>query len=146
MFGYYDKTSGAGTSGTANIYARNICEGDYEGGSYPPGLCPPFILLSLSSGLAGVPVAITGGNFVASHGLTITYDGSTAGMPTTCTTDTSGNINSDCAFTVPSSVLGSYTIAASDGTNSPTATFKVTLLGVPSSGGWGGGGPPYRVT
>lgn len=147
LFGYYDETSGSHTSGTANTYARNTCEGNLGGGSYPSGLCPPFIVLSLSSGLAGVSVAIMGGNFITSHGLTITHDGSTAGMPTTCTTNASGDINSGCVFTVPSSSpLGSYTIAASDGTNSPTATFTVTYLGLPSSGDEGGSGPPYRVT
>jgi hypothetical protein len=94
----------------------------------------PAISLSPSSGYVGTSVAISGSDLVASHNLTVTYDGSSAGMPTSCTTDQSGSINSGCAFTVPSSsALGNHTVTVSDGTNSPAATFTVTLLGVSCS-------------
>ena len=91
----------------------------------------PAIFLSPSSGHVSTSVTISGSGLVASANLAVTYDDSSAGMPTTCTTDASGNTNSGCTFTVPfSSVLGPHTITASDGTNSPTATFTATLLGV----------------
>jgi hypothetical protein len=92
------------------------------------------LALSPSSGAVGTSVTMTGSNFTSSHSLTITYDGSASGMPTTCTTDASGNVSSGCTFTVPSSsVLGSHIVSASDGTNNATATFTVTLLGVTCS-------------
>ncbi|MGD0478280.1 MAG: IPT/TIG domain-containing protein [Nitrososphaerales archaeon] len=86
------------------------------------------ISLSPASGAVGTSVTITGSNFVASHSLTVSYGGSGAGMPTTCTTDASGNIASGCRFTVPYSTPGPHTVTVSDGTNSPTATFTVTFL------------------
>lgn len=93
----------------------------------------PSISLSPHSGPAGTSVTVAGSNLIASHNLTVTYDGSTAGMPTTCTTDASGNITSGCAFIVPFSDLGSHTITASDGTNSPTVTFTLTPVDVTCS-------------
>ncbi|MGD0396567.1 MAG: hypothetical protein ABSB26_06620 [Nitrososphaerales archaeon] len=94
----------------------------------------PTVSLSPSLGAVGTSVTITGSNLIASHNLTVTYDGSAAGMPTTCTTDASGNISSGCKFIVPSSSPpSSQTIIVSDGTNNPTATFTVTLLGVTCS-------------
>lgn len=93
----------------------------------------PSISLSPSSGAVGTSVTITGSGLNVSHDMTVTYDGSTAGMPTTCTTDASGTLRSGCAFTAPSPSLGNHTITVSDGTNSPTATFTVTLLGVTCS-------------
>ncbi|MGP8057023.1 MAG: beta strand repeat-containing protein [Nitrososphaerales archaeon] len=93
----------------------------------------PSISLDPSLGAVGISVIITGIGFLASHSLTIMYDGSTAGMPATCTTDASGNISSGCSFTVPSSALGPNTITVSDGANSHTATFTVTPLGMTCS-------------
>jgi len=133
--GFWDFTKGMGDNGeTAQWVTVSAMP--------PNGVMPvaivgsvsPFITINPSLGAAGTPVTITGAGLVASHGLTITFDGSTAGMPTTCTTDVSGRINSGCAFTVPSSsALGNHTVTAGDGTNSPAAIFRVTLLGVTCS-------------
>ena len=92
------------------------------------------VSLNPSSGATGTSIAMNGSGLIASHGLTVTYDGSASGMPTSCTTDGSGNLSSGCTFTVPSSSsVGSHTITVSDGTNTPTATFTVTLLAVACS-------------
>lgn len=38
-FGFFDDSSGGGTSGTANTYVRNRCKGNISGSSSPNGLC-----------------------------------------------------------------------------------------------------------
>lgn len=85
------------------------------------------IYLSPSSGSVGTSVTIAGVGLNISHNLTVMYDNSTAGMPTTCTTDASGDISSGCTFTVPTSALGPHTVTVSDGTYIPTATFTVRV-------------------
>jgi parallel beta-helix repeat protein len=40
-FGYFDESSGNGTSGTDNAYSKNKCEDNTLGGSDPTGLCSP---------------------------------------------------------------------------------------------------------
>jgi hypothetical protein len=85
------------------------------------------IHLSPSSGNVGTSVTIAGVGLNISHNLTVMYDNSTAGMPTTCITDASGNISSGCTFTVPTSALGPHTVTVSDGTYVPTATFTVRV-------------------
>ncbi len=92
------------------------------------------VSLTPSLGVVGTSVTITGIGFVASHSLTVTYDGSTAGMPTACTADASGSMNPGCIFAVPaSSSIGPHMVMVSDGTNSPATTFTVTLLSVTCS-------------
>lgn len=91
------------------------------------------IFLAPSMGAAGTTVTITGAGFYGWQSLMVTYDGSADGMPTTCTTDAFGNMNSGCMFAVPPSDLGNYTVMVSDFTNSATANFTVTLLGVTCS-------------
>jgi len=122
--GYNDTTSGSGTAATGNFYTTNTCVGNGLVGSSPSGLCG-YISLSPSLGLVGTVVTISGSSPVTSHSLTVMYDGSTAGMPTTCTTDASGDISPGCTFTVPSSIPGPHVVTVTDGTNSLTATFTV---------------------
>jgi parallel beta-helix repeat protein len=85
---------------------------------------PPAIFLSPSVGTVGTSVTISGSGLSASHILTVTYDGSTTGMPT-CSADSSGNIGAGCIFTVPSSVSGPHLVVVTDGTNNASATFTV---------------------
>ena len=133
-YGYVDDSLGPGAAGTDNTYRSNECSGNGARGSSPSGLCLASVSLSPSLGSVGASVTITGAYFIVSHGLTTTYDGSATGMPTFCSTNSSGDINVGCTFTVPpSSVLGPHTITVSDGTSSHTTTFTVTLLGVTCS-------------
>jgi parallel beta-helix repeat protein len=41
QFGYFDRSSGSGTAGTANTYITNACSDNGSGGSNPTGLCSP---------------------------------------------------------------------------------------------------------
>jgi hypothetical protein len=93
----------------------------------PFEVVPPYISLYPSSGPMGTSVTISGSGLVASHLLTVTYDNSSSGMPTACTTDALGNIASGCAFTVPASVLGNHTVTVTDGINYATANFTVVI-------------------
>ena len=127
--GYYDSSTGSGKAGTANFYTFDVCGDNGRGGSSPSGLCPSFVSLSPSSGLGGSSVTIAGANFIASHGLTTAYDGSSTGMPTSCSTNSTGGISSGCAFAVPSPKSGPHTVSVSDGTNTPTAIFTVLGCG-----------------
>ena len=140
LLGYSDVSTGPGTARTANFYTGDFCYGNGLGGSSPSGLCASVgISLSPSSGKVGTTVSISGFGLIALHSLTVKYDGSTAGMPTTCTADASGNISSGCTFTVPSSVLGPHTVIVSDGTYSATAAFTVTpFVSVTPASGYAG--------
>lgn len=122
-------------SGLAVVYAANVTFSSTSVSVVQMNNSQGTNTLSLSPslGAAGTYVAITGADFLASHALMVMYDDSTAEMPTTCSTDSSGNINSGCTLQVPPSALGPHKITVSDGTNSPTATFTVTLLGVTCS-------------
>ena len=141
QYGYTDNSAGSGTGGTANFYSGDRCGDNGLGNSVPSGLCQyAFISLSPSLGYVGASVAITGANFLPSHGLTITYHGSATGMPTSCSTNSTGGINSGCTFTAPPSISGSYAVMVSDGTNDPKATFTVLAPSIslsPSSGAVG---------
>jgi len=94
------------------------------------------ITVSPSSGVVSTSVTITGAGLIASHSLTVTYDGSGTGMPTSCSTNSTGGINSGCTFMVPLSVSGPHTVGVADGTNSATATFTVIsyIFVTPGSG------------
>ena len=83
------------------------------------------ITLSLNptSGPVGTTVTVSGSGYLASHSIQITYDGS---LVTATTSTNLGSIPSGVSFSVPASVAGSNTVAATDGTNTQQATFTVT--------------------
>jgi trimeric autotransporter adhesin len=89
------------------------------------------ISLSSSTGPVGSSITVTGSGFAAASSITITYDGSAVSTdPETSTfivtTSTFGGFT--LTFSVPASTAGAHTVQASDGTNSPTATFTVTPI------------------
>ncbi|QQG47975.1 MAG: hypothetical protein HY247_04160 [archaeon] len=77
----------------------------------------PTLSLSAQASVAGFPVGVSGFGLAASQPLTITYDGSTSGMPTGCTTDTFGIVSDGCQFIVPHTFSGPHNVTVSDGTN-----------------------------
>src|SRR5438445_1474394 len=89
---------------------------------------PPSASISLNptSGPAGTTVTVTGSNFTANSGITISYDGTAvATTPGTITASSSGGFSA--AFTVPTSAAGSHTVNAKDAaSNSASAQFTVT--------------------
>ncbi|MHB8546427.1 MAG: hypothetical protein ACYDAJ_06640 [Nitrosotalea sp.] len=87
----------------------------------------PTISISPTSGNVGETITVSGSGFVASHSVTIKYDGTTQTTTGTCTTDASGNLPSanNCAFTAPASTSGSHTVTTTDGTNTASDIFTV---------------------
>ena len=98
---------------------------------------PPFILLTPSSGAVGTSVTVKGTGLAPSATVSLTSFGGSGPvhLSSTCTTNPSGNLYSTegCTFVVPSSSVGIQTVAFSDGPNTITAAFEVTLLGVACS-------------
>src|SRR2546428_11940711 len=99
------------------------------------------ISLNPSSGPTGTTVTVTGKNFAANSGITISYDGSAiTTTPTTITTDSTGSFTG--SITIPSSSgAGTHTVKATDASNHPaSAQFTVTTTPIatislnPSSG------------
>src|SRR2546428_109833 len=99
------------------------------------------ISLSPSSGPAGTTVTVTGKNFAANSGITISYDGSSiTTTPTTITSTSTGSFTG--SITIPSSsTAGPHTVKATDASNHPaSAQFTVTTTPIatislnPSSG------------
>src|SRR2546428_491473 len=95
------------------------------------------ISLNPSSGPVGTTVNISGSNFAANSGITISYDN--AGITTTPTTITSTSTGSFTgSITVPSSIAGLHTVNATDASsNSASAQLTVTTPSIslsPSSG------------
>lgn len=99
------------------------------------------ISLSPTWGAVGTSVTVNATGLAPLRTVTLTSFGnhssfgSLGSVPLTgaCATDVSGNLSSSegCAFLVPaSSLVGVYTLTFSDGTNDPTATFRVTPPGV----------------
>jgi hypothetical protein len=89
-------------------------------------LAVPTITLSPTESLIGAVVRVTGTTFTASTAVNI-YFGST--LVRTVNSTSGGALEpSDANFTVPDVSYGTYTVTASDGVNSATATFNV--LGV----------------
>ena len=86
----------------------------------------PKIALSPATGPAGITVTIVGSGFGASQTVTITY-GTTAvtTTPATVTTNTSGGFS--CSFTAPAGQAGTFTVSASDGIYTATASFVATF-------------------
>src|SRR5438445_429877 len=89
---------------------------------------PPSASISLNptSGPAGTTVTVTGSNFAANSGITISYDGTTVTTtPGTITTSSTGSFSA--TFTVPASTAGSHTVSAKDAvSNSASAQYTVT--------------------
>ncbi len=86
----------------------------------------PKIVLSPTTGPAGITVTIVGSGFGASQPVTITY-GTTAvtTTPATVTTNTSGGFS--CSFTAPAGQAATFTVSASDGIYTATASFVATF-------------------
>ena len=112
--------------------ARSVSAQSFSARPSPPSYLISRALASSlelypSSGPVDAYIVITGSGFIPSHSLTVTWDGSTTGMPYYCSTNSSGEINaiSSCSFAVPSSASGPHEVVVSDGTNSPAATFTV---------------------
>jgi hypothetical protein len=85
----------------------------------------PTITLNPTESLIDAVVRVTGTTFTASTTVNI-YFGST--LVRTVNSTSGGALPSDANFTVPDVSYGTYTVTASDGVNSATATFNV--LGV----------------
>src|SRR2546427_2189696 len=95
------------------------------------------ISLNPTSGPTGTAVNISGSNFVANSGITISYDNNAiATNPVIITTDSTGSFTG--SITVPSSAAGSHTVNATDASsNSASAQLTVTTPSIslsPSSG------------
>jgi parallel beta-helix repeat protein len=124
---YFDSSTGLGTSGTANSYALNICNEDPS----PPGLClQTFIATNPLWGPTGSWITITGANFRPDHHLKFTSEGCNPAcfsMPisTSCSTNSTGNINSRCFFIIPAQFLIAIAITATDGSFSASAAITV---------------------
>src|SRR3989475_788425 len=85
------------------------------------------ITLNPTSGPTGTTVNISGSNFAANSGITISYDNAgIATTPTTITTTSTGSFTG--SITIPSSsAAGTHTVKATDGSaNSASASFTVT--------------------
>src|SRR2546428_22535 len=83
--------------------------------------------LNPTSGPAGTKVTISGRNFAANSGITISYDNNAiTTTPATITTDSTGGFTG--SITVPSSsAAGTHTVKATDASaNSASASFTVT--------------------
>jgi hypothetical protein len=96
----------------------------------------PTIAASPSSGAAGTSVTVTGLNFTNKTRIQLTWDGSTAGLPSTTTT---GRGAFRIKIRVPSGAVGSHVLAVQPAASSLAATtaiastvFKVTAATVPS--------------
>src|SRR5256712_7531928 len=97
------------------------------------GTITPSISLNPTSGPTGTTVNISGSNFAANSGITISYDNAgIATTPTTITTTSTGSFTG--SITIPSSsIAGSHTVKATDASaNSASAQFTVTTTPVPA--------------
>lgn len=84
----------------------------------------PSIALNPPSGSAGVSVSVTGSGFSASQTVTLRYNAARVSTsPPVVATDSNGSFRA--AFVVPESTSGSYTLEASDGTYSATASLLI---------------------
>jgi hypothetical protein len=79
-----------------------------------------------TGGAPGLPVTVNGTGFDHDKTVTIKYNAvAVTTTPATVSTDTNGSFSA--SFIVPSSVSGSYTVQASDGTNSASTNFAITI-------------------
>jgi hypothetical protein len=84
------------------------------------------ITITPSDGAPGMTVTVTGTGFDASKTITIKYNAITVTTtPAIINTDASGNFTA--SFTVPTSAAGTYTVQASDNTNTASANFTITI-------------------
>src|SRR5207245_1254982 len=84
------------------------------------------ITLNPSSGPTGTTVNISGNNFAANSGITISYDGAGITTPTTITSTSAGSFTG--SITVPSSAAAAPTInKTTASSNSASASFTVTI-------------------
>jgi len=99
------------------------------------------VSLSPTWGAVGTSVTVTGTGLAPLRTVTLMLFGNQSSLGSlgpvplsgVCATDVSGNLTSsgNCTFLVPAaSLVGVYTLTFSDGTNSPTAEFRVTPPGV----------------
>jgi hypothetical protein len=84
----------------------------------------PTLSLSATSGAAGAKVTAVGQGFSRKEQITLTWDGSAAGMPTVSTNGTGAF---RASFKVPKSTVGQHAVStARSGSVVATATFSVT--------------------
>lgn len=85
------------------------------------------ISITPTGGAPGLPVTVNGSGFAADRTITIKYNAvAVVTTPATVKTDaTNGSFSA--SFTVPSGVAGTYAVEVSDGTNSASANFVVTI-------------------
>lgn len=81
----------------------------------------PQITIAPTSGMGGVPVAISGSGFSATSQVTI----SLGANQTTTPTDAKGSFTT--SITIPPAIPGTYTVTASAGTLSASATYTITV-------------------
>ena len=87
---------------------------------------PPAIFLNTTSGPVGTPVDISGFGFDPDSTLDITFNGLAVDTtPASVTTTTNGFFFAN--FTVPPSSIGPVPVIATQGDNSASKTFTVTL-------------------
>jgi hypothetical protein len=81
--------------------------------------------LEPSEGAPAGDVEITGGGFKAEKTVTISFEGIADSADVTVKTDEDGNFTT--AFSVPWKNMGTYDVEVTDGENTKTAQFKVTM-------------------
>jgi YVTN family beta-propeller protein len=115
-----------GTAGSKNVIATDSASSQLSN-TATFTIITPTILLSPTSGPAGVIVSVTGSNYIPSHTLTVKFNGViVTTSPPTITSTISGAIPAGTKFTVPPSPGGGKPVTVTDGTNtSPAATFTI---------------------
>ncbi len=110
----------AGSRGSHSISARDSGLAT-DSASF---LVKPNIIISPGSGAPGTIVSVNGKGFRSNTVVQITFRGATVStQPPNVTTDSDGSFSA--SFTMPASIAGSYTVGASDGVYSATASFSV---------------------
>src|SRR5919201_5268955 len=88
-------------------------------------LANPAISLTLSPGLVGYRIAVSGSGFAANSTITLAVDGSGG---TYCKADATGSFSA-CAYTPPPETGGTHTLTASDGiANSASAMYSASTF------------------
>ncbi len=97
-----------------------------------PSTVSATVCLNHPSGGPGERIIITASGLVADHSVNATLNDTLLSLSGTCVTNSAGEL-SGCSFLVPNHASGSYIIAISDGTNSPTIAFKIPSITIPES-------------
>ena len=85
----------------------------------------PAISLTLSPGLVGYGIAVSGIGFAPNSTITVAVDGSSG---TSCKADATGSFSA-CAYTPPPETGGTHTVTASDGSeNSASAMYSASTF------------------